>query len=304
MKLATAFGLALFTFLATPLAGSPQQTKQPLLARAGSKSPTRIMTWTVDGITRKAIVCLPQQATTNNRTEGHIEDSKLRPLVFGFHGHGGNAERMVDRYGFQKRWSEAVVVYPQGLKTPGKTDPEGKKPGWQKFAGDQNDRDLKFFDAMVKTMLEQHHVDPEQIYSSGHSNGAGFSYLLLAARNSRIAAVAVSAGGSRALRTLKNQTPRPVLHIAGRNDQIVPFRAQEQTLERIRQHNHCLEKPVETRQRGLLYKSKSGKADIEFWPHDGTHRYPEKAPALIIRFLKQVANSSRRSASNDHSRDQ
>ena len=80
-----------------------------------------------------------------------------------------------------ERWDEAIVVYMQGLNTPGQlTDPEGKKRGWQKEKGDQKDRDLRFFDEVLKAMKSEYKVDVKRIYSTGHSNGGGFTYLLWA----------------------------------------------------------------------------------------------------------------------------
>src|SRR6478672_3764464 len=51
------------------------------------------------------------------------------PLVFDFHGHGGKDRHAARSHRLHEAWPEAVVVYMQGLNTPGKlTDPEGKKP--------------------------------------------------------------------------------------------------------------------------------------------------------------------------------
>ena len=104
-------------------------------------------------------------------------------------------------------WPEAVVVYMQGLSTPGRlTDPEGKKPGWQSAAGDQGDRDLKFFDALLATLKQEYKIDERRIYSTGHSNGGGFTYLLWSARPNMFAAVAPSAAV--AARQLKDLKPK------------------------------------------------------------------------------------------------
>src|SRR5262245_1179240 len=76
--------------------------------------------WKVDGVTREALIYIPASAKTN-----------ATPIVFGFHGHGGTMQRAANMFGFEKIWPEAIVVYMQGLNTPGRlTDPEGKKPGW------------------------------------------------------------------------------------------------------------------------------------------------------------------------------
>ena len=86
-------------------------------------------------------------------------------------------------FAYHKHWPEAIAVYMQGLNTPGVlTDPEGKRPGWQKRVGDQNDRDLKFFDAVLATLKKDYRVDEKRVYATGHSNGGAFTYLLWAAR--------------------------------------------------------------------------------------------------------------------------
>jgi len=95
----------------------------------------QVLHWNVDGTDREAMVYIPASAKT-----------KLTPVVFSFHGHGGTMENMYRSRGFDKLWPEAIIVCPQGLNTPGQlTDPEGELPGWQKAPGDMNDRDLLFF---------------------------------------------------------------------------------------------------------------------------------------------------------------
>src|SRR5438445_13596446 len=92
-------------------------------------------TWEIDGVKRDALVY-----PASKKSEGKL------PLVFDFHGHGGTARNAARTHHIHETWPEAVVVYMQGLPTPGKlTDPEGKRSGWQSGPGDQKDRDLKCF---------------------------------------------------------------------------------------------------------------------------------------------------------------
>ncbi|MBL8995133.1 MAG: esterase, partial [Spirochaetia bacterium] len=85
------------------------------------------MTWNVDGAVREALVYIPDEAKKS-----------ARPVVFVFHGHFGTSKWAADSFGIEKLWPEAIVVYMQGLKTPGKlTDPEGKGNGWQGTIGEQ-----------------------------------------------------------------------------------------------------------------------------------------------------------------------
>jgi len=70
--------------------------------------------WNVDGMTREALVFAPSTA-----------QSQPTPVLFVFHGHGGEIETIAPKWGFQKQWPEAIVVYPQGLNGPGLySDPE------------------------------------------------------------------------------------------------------------------------------------------------------------------------------------
>lgn len=293
MKLIAAALLAAFT-LAIHLPDTEGQVRQRTQTSSSATKERKLLTksWTVKGIKRTALVYVPQTARKpQHHTSGDAQVVQP-PLIFGFHGHGGTSQRMVPRYRFHELWPEAVVVYPQGLNTQGKTDPEGKKPGWQNVGGIEGDRDLDFFDVMLASMTEDYNVDPKQIYLSGHSNGAGFSYLLLTARNSKISAIAVSAGGGRGLRKATHYQPRPVLHIAGRKDTVVPFRFQELTIRALIRMNKCEEKPTAMAKTGQRHAAKDGGADVVFWPHDGTHRYPKTAPELMIKFLKRVSKGT------------
>ena len=118
----------------------------PVLHRITSAAPPaerlEKMTWQVDGETREALVYIPRDASTKP------------PIVFAFHGHGGNSQSAARGFAFHTHWPEAICVYPQGLPTKTAVDPQGKLPGWQKLAGDDADRDLHFFDAMLKTFTD------------------------------------------------------------------------------------------------------------------------------------------------------
>jgi polyhydroxybutyrate depolymerase len=232
-------------------------------------------TWTVDGITREALVYVPPQAPSN-----------AAPVVFAFHGHGGSMQNAARMFGYHTRWPEAIVVYMQGLNTPGRlTDPEGKKPGWQHAAGDQGDRDLKFFDAVLASLKSDYRVDEKRLYATGHSNGGGFTYLLWAERGEAFAAFAPSA--TAAARTFSQIKPKPVLHIAGENDTLVKFAWQQRTIDGLRKLNQCGAGQLWEGEKGCtLYPSKLD-APVVTFIHPGPHNFPAAAPAIIVKFFKQ-----------------
>jgi polyhydroxybutyrate depolymerase len=233
--------------------------------------------WMVDGVKREAIVHVPATAR-----------AQPAPLVFVFHGHGGSMQNAARSFRLHALWPEAIVVYPQGLNTPGRlTDPEGKKPGWQPNAGDQGDRDLKFFDAMLAGLRAELRVDDKRIYSTGHSNGGGFTYLLWAARGDVFAAMAPSASvaGMRQIASLK---PKPVLHLAGRNDALVKFAWQEQTIAALKKLNRC-EGAGEPGEKGLTTFASPLGTPVVTHITDGGHQFPAAAPALIVAFFREHA---------------
>jgi polyhydroxybutyrate depolymerase len=191
------------------------------------------------------------------------------------------------RKDFQKYWPEALLVSPQGLNTPGIiSDPQGLKPGWQRRMGDQNDRDLHFVDAILKTLHEEYQADSHRIYVTGHSNGGGFTYLLLVARPNVFAAFAPSAAGSAALRNPVSYTPAPVFHLAGEKDTVVPFENQKRTIATVRKLNQCSDEGKEWTKQCTIYESKVN-APVVSYIHSGNHAYPDQANALIVKFFKQ-----------------
>lgn len=231
----------------------------------------------VSGVAREALVCAPDTAAT-----------KACPVIFGFHGHGGNMNNSMRSYGYHRLWPEAIVVYPQGLKTPGRlTDPQGLKAGWQHEQGAEGDRDLKFFDTMLTDLHARFKVDDKRIYSTGHSNGGGFTYLLWAERGETFAAFAPSAAVAPTL--MGKLKPKPVLHVAGRNDPLVKFAWQELTMQTLRELNQCGEgKPWEHHPLAMIYTSKIGSPVVTLI-HPGTHNFLPQAPEAIVKFFKANA---------------
>ncbi len=233
-------------------------------------------TWTVDGVEREALIAAPASA-----------HEKPAPLVFVFHGHGGSMKSSARSFHIHTLWPEGIVIYPQGLNTPGRlTDPEGKLPGWQATIGDQGDRDLKFFDALLSSLKSDYKVDDRRIYSTGHSNGGGFTYLLWAARGDLLAAVAPSAAVER--QPFKDLKPKPVLHIAGEQDQLVKYDWQKNMMLAIRKINGCDEQGTEWDKWCTLYPSKTGTPVVTFI-YPGTHAFTPEAPPVIVKFFKAHA---------------
>ncbi len=234
------------------------------------------MEWKVGEVTREALVYSP-------------EPTKDAPLVFVWHGHGGNMRNASESFGIHKLWPEAVVVYPQGLPTSGKiVDPEGRLPGWQFNLGENDDRDLKFFDAMLDTFTRDQQIDPARVFVTGHSNGGRFVYLLWATRADQIAAFAPSASPATGL--MNRMKPKPCLHVAGETDKLVAFANQQRTMDRVRAINGFCDdeaKPWgEFSGKVSIYASKTPLITAVY---PGGHQFPREAPAVIVKFFRSVA---------------
>ena len=232
----------------------------------------------VDGVERTGVVYAPPSA-----------NEKPTPVVFVFHGHGGNALQVGRSFAIFRHWPEAISVHLQGLNTPGRlTDPEGKKPGWQSSPGDQGDRDLKFFDAVLAHLKDTYKVDTKRIFSTGHSNGGGFTYLLWQQRPDVFCALAPSAAAAARLGAGAVFKPKPLMHIAGTNDPLVKYAWQEVMMTKVKQVNGCDDEGKPWAKDCTLFPSKTGTPFIAFI-HPGDHKFPEEAPPLIVKFFKEQA---------------
>ena len=236
--------------------------------------------WTIDGVAREGLVYVPPKAK-----------SEPTPVVFAFHGHGGRAAATARTFSVHTHWPEAIAVYLQGLNTPGRlTDPEGKRPGWQHSVGNMEDRDLKFFDAVLASLRKDYKVDDARIYSTGHSNGGGFTYLLWAARGDQFAAVAPS--GAAAAQSRELLKPKPVMHLGGETDPLVRFAWQQATIDFVRKLNECGEgQPWDGDKLCTLYPSKLN-TPVVTYIHPGGHQFTSEAMPLVVKFFKEHAKPS------------
>jgi len=232
----------------------------------------QVMHWTVDGVDREAIVYIPPSAKT-----------AATPVIFAFHGFGSSMQIMYKSHRFDEFWPEAIVVWPQGLDIPGGRISTEAKPGWQLRAGTSNDRDLHFFDTMLKSMQENYKVDDKRIYATGHSNGAGFTLLLWETRGDILAAVVPSAAPN--FNIVKSLQPKPDMQITGETDQVVNPEKQLEMFNTVLKINSCNTVGQNYGGAAMYYSSASGNPTV-LYKHPGGHVYPKDAIPVVIRFFK------------------
>src|SRR5712691_420492 len=131
-----------------------------LSAHTASAEGSEVMTWKVDGETRRAIVYAPSANSAGGKA----------PLFLSFHGHGDNIGNF-QYTDMHRAWPEAIVVYFQGL--PSRRD---GLSGWQVEKGQDDDRDLRLVDGALASLRDKFRVDETRIYATGFTNGANFTY--------------------------------------------------------------------------------------------------------------------------------
>jgi polyhydroxybutyrate depolymerase len=229
----------------------------------------------VEGTERTGFYFAPESAKTT-----------LTPLVFVFHGHGGSARNAARQFKLHRVWPEAISVYLNGLPTPGGglVDPEGKKPGWVIRADPRENRDLKFFDAVLAQLKSEYQIDPRRIHVTGHSNGGYFTYLLWAERGDILASVAPSAAAVGIF--ADRLKPKPALHLAGEKDALVKYEWQQRTMDAVKKLDGCAAEGQSYGPHTKLYPSSSGTPFAAFI-HPGAHNFSAEAPAVIVKFFKE-----------------
>ncbi|QDU65979.1 alpha/beta hydrolase family esterase [Engelhardtia mirabilis] len=188
-------------------------------ARATADAPPMTLEWvlTPDGL-RWYRQALPP---------GYDPEAGPYPVVFLFHGGGGNALQAAGAYGVidEALARGYVAIAPEGSGALG-GPPLFSLETWNagnccSYAQEQGIDDVAFFEAMVVKLVGSAAVDPERVYVTGMSNGAMMSYRLAAERPDLVTAAAPVAG------VLGIDTPPvgpvPLFAIHGLLDENVPF---------------------------------------------------------------------------------
>ena len=231
-------------------------------------------TFTVGGIPRKAILFEPSVKTAKT------------PVIFVFHGHGGNAQFASKKIDFQNYDKEALVVFMEGI--PGTSgyvvDKKGLLNGWQMFPNDHGNRDVLFFDEVLKDLSKNYNVDASRIYAVGHSNGARFVNVLWVERPDQIAAIcSVAAQGGR---MIKGAKPLSVWMSMGKNDPVVPYRMQKQSIPIVADNLKTDPKSVMVKGDKTFYTG-TDETELVVEERNAGHEFPHESIPEIIEFFRR-----------------
>ena len=224
----------------------------------------------IDGVDRVAYVCAPSK----------LENTKP-PIIFMFHGHGGSAQHCMQHFYMEKRWPQAVVVYCDGLPV---TTAVGDGQGWVLDAN-ANNRDIKFFDALLPKVLNKYHGDPKKVFAWGFSNGGMFIYTLWSMRANEFAGFCAS-GAAILNDDVHLKIAKPAFITISGNDQIVPPTYQEQALGEAEKANRTNKQGSVYVDQGMLFK---GSKPIVVWRYNGGHEFPFEGFPQLIQFFQSIS---------------
>ncbi|MCS7238493.1 MAG: prolyl oligopeptidase family serine peptidase [Thermoguttaceae bacterium] len=166
---------------------------------------------TVDGRERSFIIQVPE------KREGKL------PVVFVFHGGGGQAENMLVRTNFGPLAAKEyfLVVYPNGWKNHWNDGRKAVRIASQQEGVD----DVKFVRMIIEHLAKEYPIDRGRIFATGVSNGGIFCHYLAAQAADLFAAIAPVIGGlaEPVAKNFRPSHPISLLVIQGDADPLVPI---------------------------------------------------------------------------------
>ncbi|MBQ0081497.1 MAG: prolyl oligopeptidase family serine peptidase [Alistipes sp.] len=224
-----------------------------------------------DGKQRVALMVLPK-----------VKSEEKSPLVFVFHGRGGQIKGISRRMAIHNFWPEAVVVYPQGEWGQGRLIKEGF--GWVMPSVEDEGMDIRFFDKLYEKICSDYNIDTNRVYSMGHSNGGGMTLALWATRADRFAAFAPSATAHSIFFRTFYMIPKPLFYMARQEDELVKFTGIQICLRKILRINNC-QSPVNEENYIVKYSSAEGNDVWTSFPHGG-HTMQPNVYSKVVEFFK------------------
>jgi polyhydroxybutyrate depolymerase len=147
-----------------------------------------------------------------------------RPLIIHLHGYSSNAtiEQLFTNYMPVADTAGFLVVYPEGVK-----DNNGYQYWNAGIPGIPNNTpdDVAFISELIDSLHLRYHINRNQVYASGLSNGGYMCYQLAWKLSNKIAAIASVSGSMAPLEFAKctPERPIPIMEIHGTADSVVHY---------------------------------------------------------------------------------
>jgi len=217
--------------------------------------------------------------------EGY-DPSTPTPLVFAWHGRGSDGSQARLYFGIEDAAAgEAIVVYPNGLPVAS----QGGQTGWDLAP---NGIDVAFFDEMRAQVYSAMCIDPDRVFSTGHSFGGFMSSALGCFRPDALRAIGSVAAGPPFAACEPGRVAAIVMH--GTLDEVVPFEQGVMARDGLLARNGCAttSAPVDP-EPCVAYDGCDPGYDVRWCEHSEEalmgHMWPTFAGAAIWEFFAGLA---------------
>ena len=146
------------------------------------------------------------------QTPNVIDTSKSYPIVFAFHGRGGNNNSWVNHLINYTNSGEFIGIYPQGYLESWNLGPEPS-----------NANDVEFINLIVDELQNYDNLNFDKMYAIGTSNGSGMVNKLAIETNHFKAIAPIASQLIESLPLLDSTNPVSVLQVNGAADATIPI---------------------------------------------------------------------------------
>lgn len=185
------------------------------------------------------------------------------PIVFGFHGDGGDSSNARNGYRLSE-WYEgqAIVVYPDGSGA-------GGSPAWDTAAGGA---DVEMVMAIAQEVGLEMCFDLNRVHAFGYSRGGAMAHAVGCYRGDFFTGIGASSGWAPS--TGLCQQPIAVFMSHGLSDDRVPFSSGRNSRDAWASYNGCSENTTMLSESGCIaFEGCDGRAPVHWCEFDGGHTF-------------------------------
>ncbi len=200
------------------------------------------------------------------------------PIVFGFHGDGGDSTNARSGYRLSEFYEgQAIVVYPDGSGA-------GGSPAWSTAS---DGADVEFVMALAQEIGVQMCFDLDRVHAFGYSRGAAMSHAVGCYRGDFFTGIGAASGFAPS--TGLCQQPIAVFLSHGTADNSIPFNSGVTARDGWASYNGCSEDTTPLRQRGCVaYEGCDGGAVVQWCTFDGGHTFDSAYAEAAVRMFQSL----------------
>lgn len=208
---------------------------------------------------------------------GDYDPNRAYPLIFAWHGLGGNGQLAQSYFGIQQHvGSDAIIVYPDALPLPD----YGGDTGWEL---NPTGYDFDFFDALFDHLVDNLCVNVSRVFSTGHSFGGYMTNSLGCHRATVLRAIAPVSGGPPYYGSCEGAIAAWLTH--GTADDVVLLSEGEAARNTWLATNGCETTSTSTDPDPCVAYDGCSQ-DVHWCQHSGGHEWPGLAAAAIWAFFE------------------